>query len=211
MFSILKRETSENNRVLTRLEEKLLQFITHYIAQNGRAPTLAEIGEATDVRSKGTVHRYVESLVAKGHLRRDGRGWRGIRLAGESDRRLTILPLEGRIAAGKPIEAITDQAEVNFSDLLLGPDRYVLKVSGDSMVEAGILDGDMVVVRKTDTANNGDIVVALIDNEEATLKRLRRHGNRIELIPANAALASMVYPGDRVQIQGVVVGQIRLY
>lgn len=197
--------------MLTRLEERLLQFITHYIAQNGHAPTLAEIGTGLGLRSRGTVHRYVESLISKGHLRRSGSGWRGIRLAGEHDRRLTILPLAGRIAAGKPIEAIPDQDEINFSDLLLGPDRYVLRVSGDSMIDAGILDGDLVVVRNTDTANNGDIVVALIDNEEATLKRLRRHGNRIELIPANSALASMVYPGDRVQIQGVVVGQLRLY
>lgn len=197
--------------MLTRVEEKLLQFITRYIAQNGHAPTLVEMGKALGIRSKGTVHRYVESLVDKGHLRRNGRGWRGIRLTGENDRRLTILPLQGRIAAGRPIEAIPGQREVNFSELLLGPDRYVLEVSGDSMNEAGILDGDMVVVRQADTADNGDIVVALIDNEEATLKRLRRHGDRIELIPAHSALASMIYPADRVRIQGVVVGQLRLY
>ncbi len=197
--------------MLTRLEEKVLQVITRYIAQNGHAPTLAEIGKALNIRSKGTVHRYVDSLVDKGHLRRNGRGWRGIRLTGEHDRRLTILPLQGRIAAGRPIEAIPDQTEVNFSDLLLGPDRYVLKVSGDSMVDAGILDGDLVVIRSTDTAGDGDIVVALIDNDEATLKRLRRHGDRVELIPANPALASMIYPADRVRIQGVVVGQLRIY
>ncbi len=197
--------------MLTRVEEKLLQFITRYIAQNGHAPTLVEMGKALGIRSKGTVHRYVESLVGKGHLRRNGRGWRGVRLTGENDRRLTILPLQGRIAAGRPIEAIPGQREVNFSELLLGPDRYVLEVSGDSMIEAGILDGDMVVVRQADTADNGDIVVALIDNEEATLKRLRRHGDRIELIPANSALASMIYPADRVRIQGIVVGQLRLY
>jgi repressor LexA len=100
---------------------------------------------------------------------------------------------------------------VNFTELLLGPDRYVLEVSGDSMIEAGILDGDMVVIRHTDSADDGDIVVALIDGEEATLKRLRRHGDRIELIPANSALASMIYPADRVTIQGIVVGQLRVY
>jgi repressor LexA len=169
------------------------------------------MGQALRIRSKGTVHRYVESLVDKGHLRRSGRGWRGIRLTGEQDRRLTILPLQGRIAAGRPIEAIPDQQEVNFTELLLGPDRYVLEVSGDSMIEAGILDGDMVVIRHTDSADDGDIVVALIDGEEATLKRLRRHGDRIELIPANSALASMIYPADRVTIQGIVVGQLRVY
>ncbi|MFQ5661497.1 MAG: transcriptional repressor LexA [Gammaproteobacteria bacterium] len=197
--------------MLTRLEEKVLQFITHYIAQNGHAPTLAEVGEALKMRSKGTVHRYVESLIKKGHLHRTGRNWRGIRLTGESSRSLTILPLVGRIAAGKPIEAITDQKEINFSDLLLGPDRYALKVKGDSMIDAGILDGDLIIVRHTETAENGDIVVALIDGEEATLKRLRKHGARVELIPANQKLASMIYPADRLRIQGVVVGQVRIY
>lgn len=197
--------------MLTRLEERALQYITHYIAQTGHGPTLSEIGAALNIRSKGTVHRYVESLADKGHLRRTGRGWRGIRLAGEYDRRLTILPLAGRISAGRPIEAIPDQQEINFSELLLGPDRFALKVSGNSMVDAGILDGDLVVVRRTGSAENGDIVVALVDNDEATLKRLRKHGERIELIPANRHLASMIYPANRVRIQGVVVGQVRLY
>ena len=197
--------------MLTRLEEKILQHITHFIAQNGHAPTLKEIGEALDIRSKGTVHRYVESLIKKGHLHRDKRGWRGIRLTGENSRRLTILPLAGRIAAGRPIEAIPDQQEINFSDLLLGPDRYALKIKGDSMMDAGILDGDLVIVRHTQTANDGDIVVALIDGEEATLKRLRKHGARVELIPENSNHVSMIYPADRVRIQGVVVGQVRVY
>lgn len=197
--------------MLTRLEEKILQFITHYIAQNGHAPTLAEIGEAHSIRSKGTVHRYVESLIKKGQLHRDRRGWRGIRLTGENARRLTILPLLGRIAAGKPIEAIVDQQEINFSDLLLGPDRYALKIKGDSMIDAGILDGDLVIVKHTNTANDGDIVVALIDGEEATLKRLRKHGPRVELIPENKNHVSMIYPTDRVRIQGIVVGQVRIY
>lgn len=197
--------------MLTRLEEKVLQYITHYIAQNGHAPTLTEIGSAVGVRSKGTVHRYVEALIDKGHLHRTGRSWRGIRLTGEHNRRLTILPLAGRIAAGKPIEAIPDQEEINFSELLLGSDRYALEVKGDSMIDAGIMDGDLVIVRQTETADNGDIVVALIDRGEATLKRLRKHGDRVELIPANQAQAPMIYPADRVHIQGVVVGQVRLY
>jgi len=197
--------------MLTRLEEKVLQYITRYITQHGHAPTLTEIGDAIGIRSKGTVHRYIEKLVSKGHLYRSERSWRGIRLTGEHDRCLTILPLAGRIAAGRPIEAIPDQQEINFSELLLGADRYVLQVKGDSMIDAGILDGDLIVVRHTETADNGDIVVALIDRGEATLKRLRKHGDRVELIPANQALAPMIYPADRVHIQGVVVGQVRLY
>ena len=197
--------------MLTGLEEKILQCITRYITQNGRSPTLDEIGQLLEIRSKGTIHRYVKSLIDKGHLQRSGRNWRGLRLAGEQNRRLTILPLAGRIAAGKPIEAISEQYEINFSEMLLGPGRYVLEVQGDSMIDAGILDGDLVIVRETQSADNGDIIVALIDNNEATLKRLRKKGNQVELIPDNQLMTSMVYSADRINIQGVVVGQARMY
>ena len=151
--------------MLTHLEEKVLRFITRYISQHGHAPTLREIGEALTISSKGTIHRYVESLIEKGQLRRNKRGWRGIHLTGKNSRSLTILPLLGRIEAGKPIEPISTQPEINFSALLLGPDRFVLKVVGNTMIEAGILDGDLVVVRKTESASNSDIVVALIDDD----------------------------------------------
>lgn len=197
--------------MLTGLEEKVLQYITRHITQRGQAPTLTEIGDALEIRSKGTIHRYVDALIKKGHLHRSGRSWRGLRLTGENNKRLIILPFAGRIAAGQPIEAIPEQLEINFSDILLGSDRYVLEVKGDSMVDAGILNGDLVVVRKTETADNGDIVVALIDNGEATLKKLRKHGDRVELIPANQSMAPMIYPANRVHIQGVVVSQVRMY
>jgi len=197
--------------MLTGLEEKILQCITRYITQNGRSPTLDEIGQLLEIKSKGTIHRYVKSLIDKGHLQRSGRNWRGLRLAGKQNRRLTILPLAGRIAAGKPIEAISEQYEINFSEMLLGPGRYVLEVQGDSMIDAGILDGDLVIVRETQTADNGDIVVALIDNNEATLKRLRKKGKQVELIPDNKSMTPMVYLADRINIQGVVVGQARMY
>ena len=197
--------------MLTGLEEKVLQFITQYITQNGHSPTLTEIGDALQIRSKGTMHRYVDSLIKKGHLHKEGRGWRSLRLTGEQNKRLIILPFAGRIAAGRPIEAIPEQLEINFSDMLLGSDRYALEVKGDSMIEAGIFDGDYVVIKQTNTANNGDIVVALIDNGEATLKKLRKHGDRVELIPANQSMAPMIYPADRVHIQGIVVGQVRSY
>ena len=197
--------------MLTGLEEKILQCITRYITQNGRSPTLNEIGQLLEIKSKGTIHRYVKSLIDKGHLQRSGRNWRGLRLAGKQNRRLTILPLAGRIAAGKPIEAISEQYEINFSEMLLGPGRYVLEVQGDSMIDAGILDGDLVIVRETQTADNGDIVVALIDNNEATLKRLRKKGKQVELIPDNQSMTPMVYSADRINIQGVVVGQARMY
>ena len=95
--------------------------------------------------------------------------------------------------------------------MLMGEGRYVLEVKGDSMIEAGIFNGDLVIIRESTTADNGDIVVALIDNGEATLKKLRKHGDRVELIPANQSMAPMIYPADRVHVQGVVVGQVRYY
>ncbi|MBT7951628.1 MAG: repressor LexA [Gammaproteobacteria bacterium] len=197
--------------MLTQLEEKVLACVTHHIAEHGYAPTLNEIGKALSINSKGTVHRYVQSLIDKGQLQRNGRSWRGIRLTAKAGRSLTILPLLGTIEAGKPIRKIKSQSEINFSALLLGPDRFALKVIGNTMIEAGILDGDIVIVRKTEKANNDDIVVALIDDGEVTLKRLRLHGDRIELIPANRDMVSLIYPTERVHIQGVVTGQFRQY
>jgi len=197
--------------MLTSLEEKLLKYITIFIAGQGCSPTLQQMGDALDIKSRGTLHRYVQSLVKKKYLRRHGRGWRAVTLSKSLQRSLTILPLHGRIQAKKPIEKIADLNEINFSELLLGPDRYVLKVKGDSMIDAGILNDDLIIVRKTDQASNGDIVVALIDNAEVTLKRLRYHGDRIELMPDNPSLAPMIYPTGRVHIQGVVVGQVRIY
>ncbi|MGK0297722.1 MAG: repressor LexA [Gammaproteobacteria bacterium] len=196
---------------MTNLEQKILDFITGHIAQNGYAPTLKEIGENQNISSKGTVHRYVESLRKKKYLKRTGQGWRDIQLTRKNKQSLTILPIQGQIAGGKTIEKLPEINEINFSELLLGSGRFVLKVMGDSMVGAGILSGDLIVVRKSISAKNGDIVVALIDNEEITLKRLRKHGDRIELVPDNPSLTSMIYPTSRVHIQGVVVGQVRIY
>lgn len=197
--------------MLTALEEKILQFITRHIARQGHAPTIAEIGKGVGLRSRGTVHRYVESLIEKGHLQRSERSWRSLRLTGENSKRLHTLPLAGRIAAGAPIEAIAGEDEINIGELFDGPDRFVLKVKGDSMIEAGILDGDYVVVRYSTSARDGDIVVALIDEQEATLKRFRRNGSQIELLPENSELTPLVYPAERVQIQGILVGQMRGY
>ena len=197
--------------MLTPLEQKLLKFITGYIAGHGHSPTLKQMGEALGIKSRGTLHRYVQSLIKKNRLIRKGRGWRAVTLSRSFERSLTILPLHGRIAARKPIEKIPQEDQINFSELLLGPDRYVLKVSGNLMINAGILNDDLIIVRRTDKAVDGDIVVALIDNAEMTLKRLRHHGDRIELIPDHSSLAPMIYPTSRVHIQGVVVGQVRIY
>ncbi|MEE9552337.1 MAG: transcriptional repressor LexA [Gammaproteobacteria bacterium] len=196
--------------MLTPNEERVLQFITRHIGLRGIGPTLEEIGAEIAVNSKGTVHRYVKALEDKGHIYREP-NWRGIRLTGEGTRRASTLPLVGRISAGKPIEAIPRKDEINFPELLLGPGRYVLKIQGDSMIDAGIHDGDYVIIKHAETAKTGDIVVALIDNDEATLKRFKRRRNGIELIPENKNMTPMLYAYERVQIQGILVGQVRLY
>ncbi len=197
--------------MLTPKEEQVMQFITRHIAMHGHAPTLEEIGAKVGVRSRGTVHRYVKALEDKGHLQR-ATGWRGLRLAGEGARPSHYLPLAGRVSAGKPIQAIPEQEAINFPEMLLGPDRYVLKVQGDSMIEAGIFDGDYVVIKHAESAKSGDIVMALIDNEEATIKRYRpRRGGQIELIPENPKLEAVKYDPERIQIQGIVIAKVGFF
>lgn len=196
---------------MTDLERKILAYVSGYIAEHEKSPTLSEVGRALSIKSRGTVHRYVQSLIKKGQLRRKGSGWRNIRLTAQNERSLTILPLLGAIEEGKPLQSIFEQSELNVSASLLGPDRFVLKVTGDSMTEAGIVDGDYLIVRKTDSAENDAIVVALIDAGEVTLKRIRKHGDRIEMMPANKDRLSLIYPTERVHIQGVVIGQLRLF
>ncbi len=197
--------------MLTSLETRMLTFIREYIAQHGEGPTMTEIGEALGIQSKGTVHRYVQGLRQKGKLEHTERGWRSIRLSNNPLSNAT-LPLLGRIAAGHPIEAIPDQEEVNLLDMFVGQNRYALQVKGESMVGVGILDGDIVIIEPRTRAEYGDIVVALIDEEEATLKRYKplRDG-RIELKPENPEMKPMVFDGHRVRVQGVLVGQLRSY
>ncbi len=197
--------------MLTQLELKILDFITDYVVKNGQGPTLREIGESLEIKSKGTVHRYVESLKNKKFLRRKGRGWRDIQLTAKNRQSLTILPLKGQFMSGRSIESIPEDKEVNFSELLLGPDRFVHRVKDNSMVDAGILNGDLIVVKKTQTVKTGDIVLALIDDDQATLKRLKKHGDMIELVADNPSMTSMIYPSNRVHIQGIVTGQVRFY
>lgn len=200
--------------MLTLQQKRVLDFIRGYLARHGQAPTLREIGAGVDIQSRGAVHRHVEVLLERGLLTRPRRGWRSLQLTATSDDGATLpaLPLLGKIAAGRPIEAIPGHDEVNIAELLLGEDRYVLQVEGDSMIDAGILDGDMVIIRRADTANDGDIVVALVDNEEATLKRLQHiSGRRIKLVPENHAMSPLIYTAERVRIQGVLVGQLRVY
>ena len=196
----------------TLLEKRILNFIHAFIVKHGHSPTLVEIGQSMEISSKGTIHRYVQSLRNQGLLAAPERGWRGIRLADDALSNSTTLPLVGRIAAGQPIEAINDHGEINLSEMFVGKDRYALQIKGDSMIDIGILDEDIVVIQPQNTAQFGDVVVALIDDQEATLKRFKRlKDGRVELSPENQNLEPMIYDPERVKIQGILVGQLRSY
>lgn len=202
--------------MLTPRLQDTLDFIRDYLAQHGYAPLLSEIALGIGIQSKGVVHRYLQDLSRAGVIEILAGRHRGIRLI-ESKYSHQVkpgwsLPLLGRIAAGQPIEAIPNHDRVDLAEFFVGENRFVLKVQGESMREAGILDGDMVVVEQCDRASDGDIVVALIDREEATLKTLRHNGDgSVMLIPANQQMTPMIYPAERVAIQGIVVGQLRSY
>ena len=191
-------------------------FLGAYMARHGHAPKLREIADHLGIRSRGVVHRYLSALRDEGLIAVEPFVSRGVRLprrkAREAAERATTLPLLGRIAAGQPIEAIPGEDEIDLSEFFVNRNRFVLRVQGDSMIEDGILNGDMVVVEKRDTADNGEIVVALIDGTEATLKRLQKNRDgSVTLKPANARLSPLRLSAARVRIQGVVVGQFRSY
>ncbi len=195
--------------MLTEREQTTLQFIADYILKYRKAPLLIEIAEGLGIQSKGVVHRYLSALEEQGYIRRHQKH-RGIQLVDHPD--YDELPLLGRIAAGKPIEAIEDRELISFAHLLGGPNRYVLQVKGLSMIDEGIRSGDLVVIEQSSTARNNQIVVALIDNHEATLKRIKFPSRDvIRLIPANKNMQPKDYSADRVTIQGVLVGQVRMY
>lgn len=203
--------------MITLSQRKTYEFIRQYIDQYGHAPTIAEIAEGIGIKSRGVVHRYVKALQDAGLLHIAPRRHRNIEL---TDQALTkpqspdhvLLPLVGAIAAGQPIEAILDQDPINLADIFLGDNRYALRVKGDSMINEGICDGDIVVCEHSNTAKNGQIVVALIDNERATLKRLYHDaGNtHVTLVPANDTLKPMKYSAERVTVQGLYVGLLRV-
>lgn len=193
--------------MLTDLEKKMLNFIGEYLRENdGRAPTLSEIGEGCGVKSVGTIHRYISSIEEKGFLEKARSGWRTLLSPNE-------LPFCGVIAAGRPIEAVEQNESIDLSSLLIQPDCFLLRVKGDSMINSGILDGDLVVIKPANTAHNGQIVVALVDNENASLKEFQREksGQVIKLIPHNDDMEEQTYEAARVQIQGILSSVVRTY
>ncbi len=199
---------------LTDGQRKVLDFIQRYIAIHTVAPKLQEIAGGIGISSRGVAHRYVQALAEAGYVEAGSGGkHRGIRLLRSNPYRPeSTLPLLGKIAAGKPIEAIPGQDEIDLSEFF-GSNNFAIQVKGDSMIDAGILDGDTVIIEFRETANDGDIVVALIDENETTLKRFKRsqRGKYIKLIPENSEMEPMVYEAERVRIQGVLIGQLRKY
>lgn len=201
--------------MLTRRQQQIWDIIQSLYARNGYAPTLDEIALAGGINTRSTVHQHVQALIREGRLQATAgkRAYRMPEVAVARHPQLPLgLPLAGRIAAGKPIEAIAGKDEINPSDLFSGNGRYVLEVRGESMIDIGIMDGDFVVIQQQDSARDGDIVVALVEREEATLKRLYRLADgRIELRPENSTMQPMVYPAESVQVQGKMVGLFRSY
>ncbi|MCL4367205.1 transcriptional repressor LexA [Patescibacteria group bacterium] len=200
---------------LYKRQKQILDFIRQYIEHYGYSPTLGEIAESIGVSSLATVHEHLQTLAQKGVIKRFEGAVRGIEVV-ESKVAQTLkgieLPVLGFIAAGQPIMTFTDpNVTVNVpTSMLTGRRRsYVLQVKGDSMIEDGILDGDYVIIEEQTIANDGDIVVALLENGLATLKRFYREPNRIRLEPANAAMEP-IYATD-VKVQGKCVGVIRRY
>lgn len=194
---------------LTPKQQKILDFIRSFAERQGYPPSQQEIADAFGFRSLGTVQNYLVRLEREGVLRKEWNARRGMRVL-PPERPATELPLAGRVAAGKPIEAIEHPDTIDVPASMLGDGKnFVLRVSGDSMIGDGILDGDYVVVRKQAAAENGQVVVATVGNE-ATVKRFHRRNGRIELQPANPAMAPiLVEDPELFRIEGVVVGVIR--
>ncbi len=225
--------------MLTKKQHQLLLFIHRRIAETGVSPSFDEMKDALELASKSGVHRLITALEERGFIRRLAHRARALEVlkmpesatpdqgdlgpnvvrghfnrSSNDDGHGMDIPVLGRIAAGVPIEAIqheTDRLQLPAGIAGGSGEHFALEVDGDSMIDAGILDGDIVVIERCDTATTGDIVVALVDNEEATLKRLRRKGGSIALEAANPAYETRIFGPDRVQVQGRLVGLIRRY
>lgn len=220
--------------MLTRKQHELICFISDRLAETGVSPSFEEMKDALDLKSKSGVHRLISALEERHFIRRLPNRARALEVLrmperpevkkGKSAAAVTApprpapandvieIPLHGRIAAGVPIEALEGQQMLPVPAALLGAgDHYALEVAGDSMVEAGILDGDYALVRRTETARDGEIVVALIDENEATLKYFRREGAMIRLDPANRSYDPQRYRPDQIRVQGRLAGLLRRY
>jgi repressor LexA len=205
---------------LTKRQKEVLDYLVSFETKHGYAPSFEEIGKGLKLTSLATVHKHITTLEKKGFIRRGYNQSRSIEILQLPkspkeqviDRKVQELPLVGRIAAGRPLEAVEERETLSLGDFTHGGNSFALKVKGSSMIDDHIMDGDYVVCEQTQVANPGDIVVALVQGEEATLKRFYREGpGKIRLQPANAELAPMIFPANDVKIQGRVIGVLRKY
>jgi repressor LexA len=200
---------------LTKRQKEILSFLEDFLADHGYPPSFEEIARHFGYTSLATVHEHLENLRQKGYIRKSYNASRSIELVPHGVRVGAVeLPLLGNVAAGAPIEAILDQESVSVPEdfLMRGGQHYVLRVRGDSMIDEQIRDGDYVIVNSRNTAQNGEMVVALVRGDSATVKKFYREmDGRIRLQPANASMPPMVFPARDVTVQGIVVGVIRRY
>jgi repressor LexA len=196
---------------LTRRQQEIYDYLVDNADHFDHPPTFDELCQALGLTSRGSLHKHIQALIQAGLIEPMDRTHRGIRLVQQPETEEGI-PFLGTIAAGRPIEAVPQPEYLQVPDELLGRNPcYVLKVRGDSMIEEGILDDDYVVIEQRDSATNGDIVVALVRNEEVTLKRIEQKRGQVVLHPANANMEAMSYLPEEVQIQGVLKGLLRSY
>ena len=209
---------------ITKRQRQVYDYISNFVQSHGYSPSFEEIGQGMGLSSLATVHKHISNLEKKGLLRRDYNRSRSIDvlaprgrmkqamgvLAGSGNMGVS-LPLVGRIAAGRPVEALQNPETISLADITRSRDVFVLEVSGDSMQDEAILDGDYVLVEKTKIARNGEIVVALVGGSDTTLKRIYKEGERVRLQPSNATMQPIYVPADSVEIQGRVIGVLRKY
>jgi repressor LexA len=204
---------------ITKRQRQVYDFISEFVQKKGYSPSFEEIGEGMGLNSLATVHKHISNLEKKGLLTRDYNRSRSIDLLPPKGRLKQsmavntglVLPLLGRIAAGQPIEAVQNPETISLADFVRSKEVFVLEVRGESMQDEAILDGDYVLVEKARTAHNGDIVVALIDGSDATLKRFYHEGEMVRLQPSNAAMQPIMVPAAAVEVQGRVIGVLRKY
>ena len=206
---------------LTRRQKEVLDFITGFVEDNGYSPSYEELARGLQLASVATVHKHIEALESRGYLRRGFNQSRSLEVShkylqerrrNQQAQQIKGVPLAGRIAAGRPVEAVEGQDTLQFADFTGKGDTFALQVCGESMIDDHICNGDFVLVEKSEQAGNGDIVVALIDGMETTLKRLYREPqNFIRLQPANASMEPIVVDAARVQVQGRVLAVMRKY
>jgi repressor LexA len=197
---------------VTRRQKEVLDFISDFVQRQGYSPSFEEIARGLKLSSLATVHKHINNLQNKGLLQRAHNRSRSIDvLPAKSKTRGERLPLLGRIAAGQPVESVATSESISLSDITGNREVYALQVRGESMSDEHIVDGDYVIVESTQTARQGEIVVALVDGSETTLKRYYREGERIRLQPSNHEMAPIYVPAGAVTIQGRVLGMLRRY